>query len=328
MVERLARGGGLTVHDPVLNEQIAEDERQAKRPLTYEAQEGSQPPLYYAVMALVALPFDRSDWQDMVWPNPHAMLGRADATNNWNQLQHTPAERFPWQKTTLAVMVMRFIGVLLGAVAVACAYFIALELGGERREEGGETSFSSLSTLHSPLLPPLAASLVAFNPMFVHIMASVNNDTLATAASSVALLIGARMIARGATARQGVLLGVVLGVAALTKASGLALAIVVPFFVFIAEFAKGRRGDRVNHLAPSPLRPFDKLRAQGSGQAPSPPQPLTLSSLIKLAAAMLVPMVLIAGWWYVRNALLYGDPTGTTMMAQIAGPRDQAAISA
>jgi hypothetical protein len=304
MVERLARGGGLTVHDVALNAQITEDERQARRPLTYEAQEGSQPPLYYALMALVALPFDRSDWEATVWPNPHAMLGRADATNNWNQLQHTPASNFPWQKTTLAVMVMRFIGVLLGAVVVACAYFIARELSREH---------SKFNIQNSQFLPALAASLVAFNPMFVHIMASVNNDTLAAAASSLALLIGARMIMRGATVKQGMLLGGVLGAAALTKASGLALAIVVPFFVLLSVLLKrragegvnGRRGERETHITPSP------------------PHPLTLSDLLRLAAAMLLPMAVIAGGWYVRNLVLYGDPTGTTMMAQIAGPRER-----
>lgn len=299
MVERLARGGGLTVHDVALNAQITEDERQARHPLTYEAQEGSQPPLYYALMAVVALPFDRSDWEAMVWPNPHAMLGRADATNNWNQLQHTPASNFPWQKTTMAVMVMRFIGVLLGAVAVACAYGIAIELGIQN---------SPFSIFRSPLLPALAAALVAFNPMFVHIMASVNNDTLAVAASSLALLIGARMITRGATVKQCVLLGVVLGAAALTKASGLALAIVVPFFVLISVLLKGRMGES------------EKVRR---GDAPTPVPPFSLSHFLKLAVAMLLPMALIAGGWYVRNLLLYGDPTGTTMMARIAGPRER-----
>jgi hypothetical protein len=299
MAERLARGGGLTVQDPALNAQITAEERLALRPLTYEAQEGSQPPLYYALMALVALPFDRSDWQDRVWPNPHAMLGRADATNNWNQLQHTPAGRFPWQRTALAVMVMRFIGVLLGAVVVACAYFIAIEI---------KILNSEFLILNSEFLPPLAAALVAFNPMFVHIMASVNNDTLATAASSLALMIGARMIVRGATVKQGVLLGIVLGVAALTKASGLALPVVVPFFVLIAELMKVRRGES------------EKV---GKGDSPSHLPTFPLSHFLTLAAAMLLPMALIAGWWYARNLLLYGDPTGTTMMAQIAGPRDR-----
>ncbi|MCL6509200.1 MAG: hypothetical protein K6U78_00780 [Anaerolineae bacterium] len=294
MVEHLAQGRGVPIQDEALNRRIVEEERRATRPLTYYAQEGSQPPLYYALMALVALPFDRSNYADLVWPNPHAKLGRADATNNWNQLIHTPAASFPWRGTVLAVMTMRLIGVLLGAVTVACTYALARELQVERSEEGR----LPLSSFGSQLLPTLAAALVAFNPMFVHIMASVNNDTLATALSTLALLLGARMIRRGASVRGALALSVVLGGAALTKASGLALAAVVPFFVLVNE---ARRA----------WAQADERRA-------------IRARLFRLTISLALPAALIAGWWYVRNQALYGDFTGTTMMARIAGPREVA----
>lgn len=317
MVEHLAQGGGLPVQDEALNRQITEDERRALRPLTYYAQEGSQPPLYYALMALVALPFDRSDHADLVWPNPHARLGRADATNNWNQLIHTPAEAFPWRKTTLVVMLMRFIGVALGAATVACTYALALELRGQgsgirgrgsgvRGQESGvgswelerETGLAQGSMLNAQF----AAALVAFNPMFVHIMASVNNDTLATALATLALLLAARMIRRGASMREAVTLGVVLGGAALTKASGLALVVVVPCFVLIGAFVRHRREDATAGQQSTPIR--------------------SLARLLPLLLGMTLPALAIAGWWYLRNQMLYGDFTGTTMMARIAGPRE------
>jgi len=292
MVEHLAQGRGLPIQDEALNRRIAEAERQAIRPLTYYAQEGSQPPLYYALMAVVALPFDRSDYVGLVWPNPHAKLGRADATNNWNQLIHVPAESFPWRGTALAVMVMRLIGVLLGAATVACTYALARELGAEKPGEGA----LPLSSLGWQLLPTFAAALVAFNPMFVHIMASVNNDTLATTLSTLALLLGARMIRCGASVRSAIMLSIVLGSAALTKPSGLALAAAVPFFVLVneAQRAWGRADER---------------RA-------------TRTWLFRLTMCLALPAALIAGWWYVRNQMLYGDFTGTTMMARIAGPRE------
>ncbi|MCS7057086.1 MAG: glycosyltransferase family 39 protein [Thermoflexales bacterium] len=285
MIEHLAKGRGLPVQDEALNRRVTEDERRALRPLTYYAQEGSQPPLYYALMALVALPFDRSDHADLVWPNPHARLGRADATNNWNQLLHTPAEGFPWRKTTLVVMLMRFIGVALGGITVACTYALAMEL--ENRK----------------MTAALAAALVAFNPMFVHIMASVNNDTLATTLASLALLLSARMIRHGASVRDSALLGVVLGGAALTKASGLALAIVTPCFVMAAEVARGMRA----------------VGAEGQGD-----RRWLLARLLTVLLAIGLPALAIAGWWYLRNQLLYGDFTGTAMMARIAGPREVA----
>jgi hypothetical protein len=278
MVEHLAQGNGLPIQDEALNQRILDEERQARRPLTYYAQEGSQPPLYYALMALVALPFDRSDHAERVWPNPHAKLGRADATNNWNQLIHAPeAESFPWRGTVLVVMLMRFIGVALGAVTVAGCYALGQMLGG-------------------PAIGALAAALVAFNPMFVHIMASVNNDTLATTLSTLALWQGARLIKDSAGLRRGLLLGTLLGSAALTKASGLALVLVVPTFVLLAWLWQAR-------AARLPLRAM-------------------LRQLAGLGAATWLPAALIAGWWYGRNQLLYGEFTGTSMMARIAGARE------
>jgi 4-amino-4-deoxy-L-arabinose transferase-like glycosyltransferase len=278
MVEHLAQGNGLPIQDEALNQRILDEERRGHRPLTYYAQEGSQPPLYYALMALVALPFDRSDHAERVWPNPHAKLGRADATNNWNQLIHAPeAEAFPWRGTVLVVMLMRLIGVALGAATVAGCYALGRALGG-------------------PAVGALAAALVAFNPMFVHIMASVNNDTLATTLSTLSLWLGTCLIQGQADLRRGLLLGATLGGAALTKASGLALVLVVPAFVMAARLRQAREAATL--LRGSALR------------------------LIGLGAAMWLPAVLIAGWWYVRNQWLYGDFTGTTMMARIAGARE------
>ena len=39
---------------------------------------------------------------------------------------------------------------------------------------------------------------------------------------------------------------------------------------------------------------------------------------------VLVPVILVAGWWYWRNWQLYGDPTGLAVMLEIAGRRPAA----
>lgn len=258
-VQHLANGGALPV------QRIGQTEAEASW-----HQEGSQPPLYYALMGIIARPFDRSDFEQIWQFNPHARLGRADTTHNWNQMLHGEGDRFPWHGAALVVMVIRFVSLAFGAVAVTCAYALA------RTFRPDDTR-----------LPVLAAALVAFNPMYLHIMGSVNNDTLATALSSLALVLGAWLIRRGLDLRFALLLGTVLGGAALTKASGLALSLSVPFFVLL--FA---------------------LRAR---------QPI--GRIVAMALAIALPAAAIAGWFYVRNYVLYGDLTGTQMMAAIAGAR-------
>lgn len=271
LVEHLAQGNGLPVQDP--------DNR------GFYEQEGSQPPLYYALMALFAQPFDRSDFYALAQFNPHGRLGRADTTNNWNQLIHTDAERFPWRGAVLVMQLIRLLGVAMGAVTVTCAWLLAKEViaPDNPRREG---------------IALLAASLVAFNPMFVFISASVNNDTLATALSSIGLTLGARLVTRGVTPARALALGIVLGCAALTKSSALALVIVIPAALAFVAWLRWR-----DSAAPAKWPAL--LRA--------------------LAPVLLValPVALIAGWWYIRNQALYGDFTGTTMMAQIAGPRER-----
>ncbi|MGQ9903838.1 MAG: ArnT family glycosyltransferase [Anaerolineae bacterium] len=270
-IEHLAQGNGLPVQDP--------DNR------GFYEQEGSQPPLYYALMALFVQPFDRSDFYALAQFNPHGQLGRADATNNWNQLIHTDAEQFPWRGVVLVMHLIRLLGVLMGAVTVACAWLLARELAGpdHPRRDG---------------IALLAAALVAFNPMFVFISASVNNDTLATLLSSIGLVLGARLVNVGVTPGRALALGVILGCAALTKSSALALVVVIPATLAIVSWLRWRRAA----------------------------MPAGLAGLLKATSPLLLvalPVALIAGWWYVRNQLLYGDFTGTTMMAQIAGPRER-----
>ncbi|MCL5997273.1 MAG: glycosyltransferase family 39 protein [Chloroflexi bacterium] len=281
MIEHLAQGNGLPVQNPAQH--------------GFYEQEGSQPPLYYALMALVALPFDRSDFMALAQFNPHARLGRADTTSNWNQLIHTDAEHNPWHGTVLVVRIIRFLGILMGAMTVLCTYLIAKELLAGRRREAVSAPFRP-----SSIVPLLAASFTAFSPMFVFISASVNNDNLAAMLASLALLLGVRIVCRGLTWRRAIMLGVILGCAAISKASALALVIVIPPAVLLAEWLRQSErqaslGTRLKHLR-IPV------------------------AMLALSLALICG---IAGWWYVRNASLYhGDFTGTTMMATIAGARE------
>lgn len=251
-------------------------------------QEGSQPPLYYAILAAMVQPFDRSDFA-LTWRhNPHSRQGRADAFDNFNQMLHPPTTGLP-TGNVLAWTLLRLFGVLCGGVAVAATWSLALLFS-------GRTDVAAL-----------AAGLTAFNPMFVHIMASVNNDTLATALVSCALLLGARQLTSPPTLRRSLLLGFVLGCAALTKVSGLVVATLIPGAVLLRMATDGRG------------RPSSVV------SRPSPRLAQSRTSVVILhALALALPIAAIAGWWYVRNLQLYGDPTGTFRMAEVAGLRTAA----
>lgn len=262
MIEHYAQGNGFPVQDPAN--------------LAFYEQEGSQAPLYYLLMAPVARLAGLSDFRALAQFNPHSKIGRADTTGNWNMLVHREDEwAWPWRDTTLAMVLMRALGVALGAVTVVGTYGLARTLARGRLPE---------------VTPALAAGLVAFNPMFIYISASVNNDTLVVALSTLALWLAAESVTGELTSRRAWAIGALIGAAALTKSSALALAGVVPLAILAAAFA---RGAALRQLAPRGL-------------------------------AMAAPIAVIAGWWYVRNQALYGDFTGTMMQAVIDGLRDPA----
>jgi hypothetical protein len=239
-------------------------------------QEGSQAPLYYGISAVVTCWIDTSDLDAVRQINPHVDAG-ATPDGNINLVVHDPAlERFPWQGTVLAVHIIRFLSVLMSAAAVVVTYLIAREV-----------------VPGHPALALGAAAIHAFTPMYVFISASVNNDNLAVLLSSLGLwmLIQAsnpkyQISNRGLTARY-LLLGIVLGLAALTKSQTLALAPITALVVTVRAVQR---------------RSWREFLTGG------------------LATAL--PLLLIAGWWYLRNLRLYGDLSGVDMFIQILGQRD------
>jgi 4-amino-4-deoxy-L-arabinose transferase-like glycosyltransferase len=134
------------------------------------------------------------------------------------------------------------------------------------------------------------AAINAFIPQFLFISGAINNDNLVTFLSSLALLLLIRNTQYPISntkwilgSRYWILLGFVLGLACLSKLAGLGL-LILTAIILIAE-AYRRRSTR-------PL----------------------VGGVIAFAIALAV-----AGWWYVRNWALYGDPTGLNMMLAVVG---------
>lgn len=132
----------------------------------------------------------------------------------------------------------------------------------------------SLAYPGRPAVAGAAALLVACLPKWNAILAAVNNDTLAVLLAHAALLVLATAVARRALRwPAGLGLGVLCGLGLLTK---LTTVFVVPAVVLV-------------HLVALVAWPARRLQTLGSGLA------------CALAAAA------VAGWFFVRNRLLYGS---------------------
>ncbi|MGQ9501867.1 MAG: glycosyltransferase family 39 protein [Anaerolineae bacterium] len=264
VVRHLVRTGQLPVQDP--------------RKRADWHQEGSQPPLYYLVAAALTAWIPTDDFPAVYVPNPHAVVGDPMVVGNKNMMVHSSQEDWPWRGTTLAVHLTRLFSVTLGAITVWLTYCTARLVW----PSDGRVAL-------------LAAALTAFNPMFLFISASVNNDNLAAPLAAAAMLVLLYAVQRGQRWYDGLRLGVLLGLGAITKLSVLAL-LPLTLFALLWEAWRGQHQGRAH--------------AWRDGC-------LNLVLIVSLIG-------LIAGWWYWRNWTLYGDPTGLNRMLDIAGYREEA----
>lgn len=257
---RLAQSWELPVQDPAA--------------ITPWFQEGSQPPLYYYLASLVIRLSGAPAEPYLLPENPHAAIGLGLAAINNNFYLRGPAEAFPWRGSVLAFYLVRIMSIGLGAWTLLALYQgVRLAVPGRRR------------------IALIALGITAFNPMFLFMTASVNNDNLVTALAATGLWLMLLILTRGRAGRDGVLrisaLAVVLALAALSKLSGLTLYVVAGALLTML-ILKRRASLRAAALA---------------------------------GGALAISFAVIAGWWYVRNLQLYGDLTGTNAMIAIIQPR-------
>jgi 4-amino-4-deoxy-L-arabinose transferase-like glycosyltransferase len=240
-------------------------------------QEGSQPPLYYALAAAATSWIDTSDMELVRHLNPRVDPG-ATPDGNVNLAVHHPAwESFPWRGTVLAVHLVRLLSVLMGTAAVALTYLIVRQVVPDE-----------------PALALGAAAIHAFTPMVVFIAGSVNNDNLVMPLSSLALLMLIRMTnskSQIPNPKSSIVgyssLGFVLGLAVLAKTSALALTVLAALVVAVRAVRR---------------RSWAEFLIGG--------------------LATLVPVLAVAGWWFLRNLRLYGDLSGLNVFTEILGTRD------
>ena len=232
------------------------------------------PPLYYAIGALATFWIDTghdvcyTPPENPFWAYRYWEVGR----DNKNQFFHGQEEAFPWSGEALAVHILRGLNILLGAGVVWLTWASGRVIWPKRQA-----------------VAIGAAALVAFNPMFLYMSGSINNDIIA-AFSGAAILFACLYLLHdpgGLSIRWGLILGVLYGLALMSKAN-LAVTIIVIEGV-ISWIAWRRR--------------------QGK-------QWLIVNMIIVAIAGI------IAGWWFVRNLSLYGDLTGFSTVTELWGVRD------
>ncbi len=240
-----------------------------------ETMEANQPPLYYLLGTAV------SGWVDMSAPAemPLNLCYSFDAQDTGRQTfyRHDVAEQFPYRGNSLAFHLVRLLSVLLGAGTVALAYALGRELA-DRDERDGL----------------LAAGLLAFNPQFIFITGSVNNDVL-TALLGAAILWQSVRVAKRPFLSNVLVLALLVGLGLLTKFALIALWPVAVTAVLIPVIGARRPGQ-------------EKVESGRSLHA----------FLINLAVLLILPIV-VAGWWYERTRRFYGDVLAWDVHLQAKG---------
>ncbi len=232
-------------------------------------QEASQPPLYYLLMAAVWQMLDTADFEERFRQSPFGVVGDPLRLGNRNLILYKQPYPPDLRGASLALYVIRFLSLAMGAVTVGAVYQSARLVLPARKG-----------------VALLAAAFTAFNPQFLFISASVSNDTLVNMLAALITWQMLLMLRAGFQTRRSLLLALLIALATLTKLSGLVVGLVVGL---AALWLLYRQRD---------WRGF-----------------------FMLAGAAIAFTLLIAGWWYVRNLMLYGELLGTSTMLDNFGRR-------
>jgi 4-amino-4-deoxy-L-arabinose transferase-like glycosyltransferase len=229
-----------------------------------------QPPLYYALTALVTAPLVQEDLGPYTLRNPSWAyeIGRVGRDNK-NQYLHDPAQGSLGDDAVRTVHLTRALSTLFGLGTVILSYLLA------RRFVSRPLAVASMA-------------VVAFTPNFLLTSGAVTNDSLVILLSVAVGLILVDLVVRQAPPAPGIWVGLggLLGLGMLTKLSAWPLLALAAVTVI---------------LLVQRLRSWRVLVLAGS--------------------VLVVGVAVLAGWWLIRNLVLYGDLTGLTSMWTVWGVR-------
>lgn len=254
-------------------------------------QQGSQPPLYYLLVAPLIAAVAPADTATAIRFNPHAAVGVAGPGGNVNRMVHPAGAAWPWRGTVLAARLVSLAGIAFGLVAVLATWAAARAVFPRR-----------------PAVALAAAGVLAFNPELLFFSGAISNDIAIAAAGALVLWRAAVVVRDGAAPRACAWLGVACGLALLTKLSGLWLLPAAGAAVAWAAWRDSSPGGATDRDPPPASRPRPRFRRFGR-------------ALAAAAAWTGAPAVAVAGWWYARNWFLFGDPSGLPLMLSVMAPR-------
>jgi hypothetical protein len=227
-------------------------------PTSEEEHEAVQPPLYYLIGA--TLTFWIPDHVPLV-PQANADFDLSDPLAPRNLLLHPTSEAWPFRGWALAWHLVRLVSVAFGAITVWGTFHLGRVLFPDR-----------------PAVGLGMAALTAFTPQFLFITAVVSNDGAAAAMSALVLWqIAALLRLNALPAWRLALLGLLLGLALLSKSSLIALVPIVALAILVVWW---------------------KIRSQGI-------KTLLLAWLRTFGLAGLLSV-----WYYIRNLVVFGDLLG------------------
>ncbi|MCA9981775.1 MAG: phospholipid carrier-dependent glycosyltransferase, partial [Anaerolineales bacterium] len=194
---------------------------------------------------------------------------------------HPANESFPWAGDVLAARLVRFLNIGVGALTVVLTYATAVLMWPRNRAMAVGSS-----------------AILAFSPMFLYMSGTINNDVIAALSGAAVMYASVRLLLSDVGFggdeepfwRSGVRWGVVMGAAyALALMSKFNLAPIAATQVLVMTFVAWRHKQ--------------------------------WGAWVVSGVAMFLSTAVLAGWWFLRNTLIYGEPTGVETLTELWGVR-------
>ncbi len=225
--------------------------------------------LLFAGFHAVATPTGQLGYQDAPDEAAHVAFVRTLATTRRLPTQRSAAlapNGYEWHQPPLyyilCVKLLAFGPQMVRIVSIVCGFFAIILT----------FQIARLLIPDEPLIAIGAACIAALTPSHTAILSAVNNDSLLEVGFSLALLCMLQALRNGFTTWRAGWIGLAIGMACLTKATGILLFPVLLFALYLYY----RSGE-------------------------------SLKTVLTNAAWSVGVALAVCGWWYGRNYLIYGE---------------------